>query len=293
MQQPTRTDETGGAAEVAVRNGLATLGPDAVGLRAALDGTFAGWGTARGALPMLYAPLLAVADLDRIDYLNNFPHLGTAATGLLPEAAKRYSAKSEPTSAIPADDLQDAGYLLPSAACYSVYLNLAGSVIDEVHTVTTVANCFRREDHFDGLRRLLGFSMREVVVVGERDAVLNRLAELKKRVTEFLAEIELPITVAAASDPFFDSSGGRSLMAQLFPVKEEFVFGEGLAIGSVNFHRNFFGERCDIRTVGGEPAFSGCVAFGLERWISALTTHFGVGPAEVSARLADVLGTRP
>jgi hypothetical protein len=52
------------------------------------------------------------------------------------------------------------------------------------------------------------------------------------------------------------------------------VFREGLAIGSVNFHRNYFGEAFGISREGKE-AFSGCVAFGIERWIYAWLTRFG------------------
>ena len=75
-------------------------------------------------------------------------------------------------------------------------------------------------------------------------------------------------------------------MQQLFPVKEEFVYNGSLAIASVNFHRNFFGERLDIRTGDGAYAFSGCVAFGLERWISALGDHFGEGSAALRERIS-------
>jgi len=59
-------------------------------------------------------------------------------------------------------------------------------------------------------------------------------------------------------------------MQRLFPQKEELVYGGSVAIGSLNFHRNFFGERCRITADDGQPAYTGCVAFGLERWMHAL-----------------------
>jgi hypothetical protein len=74
-------------------------------------------------------------------------------------------------------------------------------------------------------------------------------------------------------------------MQKLFPTKEEFLYDGKLAIASVNFHRNFFGERCDIRLPDGSAAFTGCVAFGLERWLSALGDLFTDGTA-VGQRLA-------
>src|SRR5207247_2179199 len=89
------------------------------------------------------------------------------------------------------------------------------------------------------------------------------------------SEIDLPIAWQNATDPFFDPSRNPKFLAQkLDPVKTEMVFGGELAIGSINFHRNFFGETFGIRREG-EPAFSGCVAFGLERWLFALLRRFG------------------
>ena len=70
-------------------------------------------------------------------------------------------------------------------------------------------------------------------------------------------------------------------VAKLFPVKEEFVVN-GLAIGSVNYHRNFFGERCDIKA-GDDTAHTSCLAFGVERWVHTLTDRFGGADAAVAA----------
>ena len=56
------------------------------------------------------------------------------------------------------------------------------------------------------------------------------------------------------------------------------VFADHLAIGSVNFHRNYFGEAFGI-TRDGQEAYSGCVAFGVERWLYAWLAHFGTDEA--------------
>ena len=116
--------------------------------------------------------------------------------------------------------------------------------------------------------------MREIICIGTRESVLEHLDSFKQRIRRFLTQVGLPFEVGVAQDPFFDPNGGRSIMQKLFPVKEEFLFGRQLAIASVNFHRNFFGERCDIRLHDGSHAFSGCVAFGIERWLAALGEQF-------------------
>ena len=109
----------------------------------------------------------------------------------------------------------------------------------------------------------------------------NHLLRAKDAVTALCAELGLDVRLEVATDPFFDKNSGKAKMQRLFPVKEEFVVG-GLAIGSVNYHRNFFGERCGI-LAGEDTAHTSCLAFGLERWVHVLTDRFGSADAAAAA----------
>ena len=75
-----------------------------------------------------------------------------------------------------------------------------------------------------------------------------------------------------------ETGNPKLLMQTIDPVKQEMIFmkdkPEELSIGSINFHKDYFGEGFNIK-VAGETAFSGCVAFGMERWIYALTKVHG------------------
>src|SRR5256885_1895226 len=93
--------------------------------------------------------------------------------------------------------------------------------------------------------------------------------------------VTFPASLDAADDNLKRFTEGTPLDQQgcvhltaLDPVKTEMVFRTGLAIGSVNFHRNYFGEASQIQRQEQE-AFSGCVAFGIERWIFAFLNQFG------------------
>ena len=259
-------------------DGRAVLGPAALALRTELDRLFAGWGGQVGAAELAYPPLLAADDLVPLDYFQNFPHLTSLVAGVRPEAAGAGLVVDGHLTGDAASLLDRPGHVLPSAACYSAYLDLADHTLTDPVRITTVATCFRREQHYDGLRRLFGFTMREIVCVGPREAVLDHLRTFKDRIRVFFDRLGLPYQVEAATDPFFDPNGARTLMQKLFPVKEEFLYHGDLAIASVNFHRNFFGERCRIRLADGDLAFTGCVAFGLERWLAALHEHFAGDP---------------
>jgi hypothetical protein len=109
--------------------------------------------------------------------------------------------------------------------------------------------------------------------------VQSFLSHARARIDADVARIGLPYEWKPATDPFFRPARNPKLILQkLEPVKHEMMFQDRLAIGSVNFHRNFMGEAFGIAR-NGEPAFSGCVAFGVERWISAVLHHFGTSPA--------------
>jgi len=256
--------------------GLGVLGHDEVRLLRTFDSLVLTWAQQAQADERRYPFLLRAADLEKIDYYENFPHLGLAAASADPARLSALrSAAEEPLRVLPSSVLNDTALGLPSAACYSVYFDLQGQTLPaEENRVTTVATCFRNETHYEGLRRLLGFTMREVVFVGTPEGAKEHLERFKDLVLGLAARLGLTMQTQVATDPFFDRTGSRAKMQQLFPVKEEFVV-DGLAVGSVNYHRNFFGQRCEISLPGGQFASTSCSAFGLERWVHTLITRFG------------------
>ncbi|MFJ4897856.1 hypothetical protein [Streptomyces sp. NPDC088727] len=271
VTDPAATDKTGTA--WSVRDGLATLDEPAVLLKGALDAVFTRWATEDGARQQSYPPLLRAEDLRTLDYFQNFPHLGNPVTRIRPDRlADRVAALPE-TATLPAVDLADASHLLPSAACYGCFLHLSGTSADSPVLITTVAQCYRNEDHHDGLRRLWAFTMREIVCVGSAEAVRAHLDRYRERILAFGTALGLTLDRQPATDPFFEKDGSRTLMQMLAPVKDEYLHTDGTAVASTNNHRNFFGERRAISHAG-RPAFTGCVAFGLERWTHALGDLF-------------------
>lgn len=239
-----------------------------------LDRTFSGWARASNIQEITPPPIYEVADLQKFDVYENFPHLSLVATALYADRAR-----TQPTNGtFVAEDMLEAKFGLPIAACYGAYLFYENSVLEQNTAVTLVNRCFRNEDKYEGLRRLVSFTMREIVALGSREHTQNLLTRFTGRIQKFARDVSLDLTKVAACDPFFAKHGTRAVMQKLSPVKYEFQV-DGLAISSVNTHRNYFGERCRIRLANGEFAFTSCVAFGLERWVAVLVDSYQGDPA--------------
>jgi hypothetical protein len=253
--------------------GLVTLGPAYARLFEGLDGLLRDLADRLGAVPVIGPPLLPAGVLATLDYFRNFPHLGVIAGRLSPAAMDEAAAGAD-IAALAATSTLPTGFMLPSATCYGLLMSLAGADLAGAARMTAIGRCFRNEDHYDGLRRLWGFHMREVLYVGDAEGAVEHLAVSRTAIAGLAERLGVELTVVAANDPFYDRSGSRAKLTMLDPVKHEFVTTDGVAIASVNRHRNFFGERLGLRC-GGETAYSSCTAFGIERWLHALILAHG------------------
>jgi len=260
-------------------SGQSALSGSLLELYRSIDSLFLRWAADTSAGEFFFPTFIPARELAKLDYFRSFPHLVTfpATLDSSDENLKRF------TEGTPMDQqgcvhlaaLEPVRNVLTPAACYHFYVRFQGETLDRPRYVTTRATCFRRETHYLPLQRQWNFSMREIVCIGSSDEVKEFLARYREKVDTFFKRIDLPIKWENATDPFFNPSRNLKYLAQkLDPVKTEMVYKTGLAIGSINFHRNYFGEAFQIQRQGQE-AFSGCVAFGIERWIFAFLNQFG------------------
>lgn len=223
-----------------------------------------------------FPPFIAAEKLQKLDYFKNFPHLITMP--VVPEKSSLEAFAGAPLSADGSINLPPCcppKEVLTPAACYHFYSELEGRRLSEPLYLTTLATCFRREAEYIPLQRQWAFSMREVVCIGNLVEVNDFLDRFRLVLELFFQERNWPVVFKTATDPFFNpSSNSKYLLQKLDPVKHEMVYRDELAIGSINFHRNYFGDAFKI-TRDGEEAFSACVAFGLERWIYAMLNEYG------------------
>lgn len=230
---------------------------------------------------------VAFETLERARYFASFPQWLTCASHLSgDDGVLQRIAASDTAAAVARESLAAGEIVLPPAICYNTYAALADSTVSTPVVMTAQGTCWRHEgERVATLRRAWAFTMREMVCVGSEMDVKQFLDRSVERVGALERALGLECELVPASDPFFaPSARGRAALQRIKGLKHElefrFVDGSPLAIASFNDHEVFFGEAFGISLADGSPAWSGCVAFGLERWLLATLATHGLEPID-------------
>ena len=259
-----------------------------------------------GAVEEAHPALAPASLLARCGTFASFPHTVSLVAHLAEdydavEAFRRLSAEAggwvqPPPEAVAAFE----ACLLP-ALCYPVYAARERTTLPEGGAVVTcVGRCTRFESrNLTGIERLWEFGMREIVFLGADADCARARARCIASVLDQLERWDLEGVVETANDPFFSSgrggrvhwqrSGNRKLELRL-PVAPAGPGGgepHRIACASFNLHEGFFGSAFAIAASDGRTASSGCVGWGLERWMLACFARHGFEPADWPAWLAD------
>jgi acyl carrier protein len=256
----------------------------------ATDRTVRGWADALGAAEHRYPSIIGRGVLERAGQVESFPqHLTIIGHSERSEESLASRAGGRPIDEERKDSSRSLGMtaVLAPAVCYHAYPEFEGRTIGPGPVfLTACGHCYRYEggNHVP-LERLWEFTMREIIVLGTREQVEAIRQSLVRQVADFVTALELEGAIGIASDPFFTAGDeGRRLMQQAGALKHELQLavdagGRSVAAASFNHHHDFFGTRFAIRMADGSPAHSGCVAFGLERWVLAVLAQLGTTEA--------------
>ncbi|MEV6315606.1 hypothetical protein [Streptomyces sp. NPDC051776] len=219
--------------------------------------------------------------LQRVDYLNSFPHQATFPVRMDPGHLDGFleSEMLGEAGEVRLGRLAPVSDVLTPAACYHLFSSHQDERLAAPLHLTTRNTCFRQETAYVPLRRQWSFSMREIVCIGSAQESAAFLEKAATVLSAFLSAMELPAEFLPATDPFFRPlQNPKFLMQRLQPTKHEATYGGDLAIASLNLHHDHFGTAFGI-VRDGRPAHTACLAFGVERWLYAITDRHGADPS--------------
>ncbi len=271
--------------------GLFTVGPLLSRLIGFFEGIFLDLADSFEAPPYRFPTLIPASYLERVNYFRAFPHSLTFATHLredldvIDHFAQHAHCEHGELSA-PPDSFARVQALLSPAVCYHLYFALADRPLPGGRlAATAVGNCFRYEAiNLVSLERLWNFTMREIIFVGPKEYVLENRETARQRMRRALEQVGLAYRVESANDPFFigefrKQAAFQSAFQLKFEIRARLPFKDStLAVGSYNYHQDFFGRSLNITLPDGSPAHTGCVAFGLERMAFAFLAQYGLDP---------------
>ena len=281
-------------------NGLALLDGRALRLLQYFDRCFTEFGRAWAPTSMRAPTLIPTSVLARCDYFRTFPHTVTLACHLpenppLIEDFRQRHQERETLDEQSVHDMVTPEACLSPAVCYHAFNANRDRVLPDHPVIySMVGKCFRYESSNMGdLRRLWDFTMRELVFLGDRERVLEEHRRGIAQFGPFLETHRLAGEIRTASDPFFiaaDSAAKTYFQLSAETKYEVSLLLPGnarLAVGSFNYHGDFFGRKFSIRHGGGLPVHSVCFGWGLERWVHAFVAQHGNDPSGWPAVVRD------
>ncbi len=283
--------------------GIYVLGPLLTRLVDWFEQRFLDLAASFSAQPYRFPTLIPARYLEKVGYFRAFPHSLSFATHLredldhIDSFAEGAACDQHGNLNAPFERFAPIQTLLSPAVCYHLYFTLADQTLPpQGVTATAVGNCFRYESlNLSSLERLWNFTMREVIFVGSKEFVLENREIARQRMQRVFEEIGFAYRVESANDPFFigefrKQAAFQSAFQLKYEIRARLPFKDStLAVGSYNYHQDFFGRHLSIHLPDGSPAHTGCVAFGLERIVFAFLAQFGFDLAQWPRSMQEIL----
>jgi seryl-tRNA synthetase len=252
----------------------------------------------------IFPNLVSTSTLIKSGYLKNFPHQSQPIYDPNCNIESLRSLRQEIKEGVRVSEIESfnqyykaSDFSLSPAVCYHCYEFFENSIFekDKGKLTTAMQSCYRFEGKSTGgLERLREFKMREFIAMGEPEFVQyfqNKFINIASKLCE---DFEINCQLKSASDPFFiDDYNAKRIFQTGFELKLElltqFKKAPSLAISSINYHQDYFGNSFNLRLHNGKAAHSCCIGFGLDRWCSTIFSTHGVDPMKWPDELRKII----
>ncbi len=186
-------------------------------------------------------------------------------------------------------------YALSPSACFHTYLEYENQILDKNQTVTFTQSVFRNEGRFNytDFGRLRDYHVREIVLLGNMEYVIEKRKKIVDQIITFIKEINLCGDISIASDPFIMPKMQKFKKIQVteaskYEMHLNYEKEQKLSVASFNLHGTAFTHPFNIKIKECQEAVTGCVGFGLERWVLAFLKQYGVNVKNWPQKIKEV-----
>lgn len=235
-----------------------------------------------GALKKRYPVLLNINEYKKTGYIKNSPQYAMFCC----DAVEEMGVLEKLNDKIGTNELKEVvnipQFALSPSACFHVYVEQENKVLDTNRIYTFTQNVFRNEGrlNYNDLGRLRDYHVREVVFIGDENFVVEVRKNMMEKVTELVEKLNLFGEMDIASDPFVLPKMQKFKIMQLmdeckYELKLNCSEDKQLSAASFNLHGTAFTYPFNIGVKGVDKPVTGCVGFGLERWVIAFLSQYG------------------
>lgn len=170
--------------------------------------------------------------------------------------------------------LKEPEFALSPSACFHTYVEYQNQKLKSNTLITFNQNVFRNEGrlNYKEKGRLMDYNVREIVMIGnERYVDQMRKLMMDKTVT-FMKKLNLIGNITLASDSFILPKMQLYKTIQIYDKSKYEVHlstsnNSRISVASFNLHGHAFTDPFNISVKGCNDTVTGCVGFGIQRWV--------------------------
>lgn len=182
--------------------------------------------------------------------------------------------------------IQIPSFSLSPSACFHVYEKYRGQTMPQNSVITLNQSVFRNEGrlNWEEFGRLRDYHVREIVFLGTQEFVEQTRENIREEVMTFIRKMNMDAYITVAADAFImpkmiKYKKYQKMEKSKYEVRVSYDKDHTLAAASLNLHGTAFTSPFHIKVKGVDNPVSGCVGFGIERWILVFLAQYGTDSA--------------
>ncbi|QUL57062.1 hypothetical protein KDC22_11645 [Paenibacillus tritici] len=266
-------------------SGRVIFNSDAVKLFNFFDSAFKDIALELNAQERIYPTLLPISVLKKTNYLKTSPQYSMFVC----YSKEDFDVLNQLNESVNKGDVLEScnepQFSLSPAACFHTYEEYENKTLPRNQVLTFTQNVFRNEGRksWEETGRLRDYKVREIVFIGDSQFVFECKSFLTQKTIEFVKKIGLRGYLCTSHDSFIIPNMQKYKKFQWMEnTKQEIKLESGIekqiAVASFNFHSQGFTHPFNIKINNIDDPVSGCVGFGLERWVISFLHQFGHNP---------------